>query len=193
MRSSTTAIVKHAGSSARPPRPSEAASRPARRDAGAPSRRTRSSSPRRSGSRRQHAAAPRLRPLGRRELGMGTHDRAGDDLGEAPRIGIRRPPVERHEHVEPLATRRLRERARARARRAVRAARAPPRSSVTRAPRASDRDRRARSPGRSGRSTREYQAFMSMQPMFTIQSSASSSSTSGKAHDLPGRRSRRRS
>ena len=33
--------------------------------------------------------------------------------------------------------------------------------------------------GRSGLSTREYQTFMSMQPMFTIQSSASSSFTSG--------------
>src|SRR6266498_1553313 len=34
--------------------------------------------------------------------------------------------------------------------------------------------------GRSGLSTREYHAFISMQPMFTIQSSASSSLTTGK-------------
>ena len=38
--------------------------------------------------------------------------------------------------------------------------------------------------GRSGRSTREYQAFRSMQPMFTIQSSASSSLTSGVVDPL---------
>ena len=38
--------------------------------------------------------------------------------------------------------------------------------------------------GRSGRSTREYHAFMSMQPMFTIQSSASSSFTSGASIQL---------
>ena len=40
------------------------------------------------------------------------------------------------------------------------------------------RSKRTKS-GRSGRSMREYQVFMSMQPMFTIQSSASSSFTSG--------------
>ena len=41
---------------------------------------------------------------------MGPHDRARDDLGEPPRVGVRRAPVERHEHVEALAARRLRER-----------------------------------------------------------------------------------
>ena len=35
--------------------------------------------------------------------------------------------------------------------------------------------------GRSGLSMREYQAFMSMQPMLTIQRTASSSSTTGKS------------
>ena len=35
--------------------------------------------------------------------------------------------------------------------------------------------------GREGLSTREYQVFMSMQPMFAIQSRASSSLTSGKS------------
>ena len=40
--------------------------------------------------------------------------------------------------------------------------------------------------GRSGLSIREYQVFMSMQPMFTIQRSASSSFTSGNStHFLP--------
>ena len=47
--------------------------------------------------------------------------------------------------------------------------------------RARDRGRRAPSRAATGLSTREYHVFMSMQPMFTIQSSASSSFTSGKS------------
>jgi len=42
------------------------------------------------------------------------------------------------------------------------------------------RSKRTKS-GREGLSTREYQVFMSMQPMFAIQSRASSSFTSGKS------------
>ena len=45
------------------------------------------------------------------------------------------------------------------------------------------RSKRTKS-GREGLSTREYQVFMSMQPMFTIQSRASSSLTSGKSITL---------
>ena len=61
----------------------------------------------------QHTAPPRLRPFRRCETRMGAHDRTGDNLGEPACVRVGRATVERHEHVEALATRGFRKRSQA--------------------------------------------------------------------------------
>ena len=162
--------------------PARAASRPARSAAAAPSRRTRSSSLRRSGSSRsaRRGASPSTT----------RSSRASDACARSRRRRARRServssnvdaPVDRHEHVEALA--------------------AATSSGTTRSSSASSSSLRisatstvcdhgtsgvgsrskSTKSGRSGLSIREYHVFMSMQPMLTIQSSASSSLTSGNS------------
>ena len=127
----------------------------------------------------QHAAALRLRPLGRDEPAVRARERAGDDLRELARLLVRVPPLDRDEHVH--------------ARRCRSSSGTPTRpsasstcltssaTSITSGKPTSAAGSRSKSTksGRSGLSTREYHVFRSMQPMFTIQSSASSSLTSG--------------
>ena len=169
---------------ARPPRPSGAASRRARSASAARSTPTRSSCPRRSGSSRsaRRGGAPSTTRW----------SRASDARARSCRRRSRRTRASRRTSSGG---------------RAGRARGSPCRrssSGTTTSPSASSscfrisatsivcghgtsgvgsRSKSTKS-GRSGLSTREYHAFMSMQPMFTIQSSASSSFTSGKSIHL---------
>ena len=113
----------------------------------------RSSCPRRSGSRRSGLlAASTSTTAASRGRGARATIVAGDELCERAHVLVGRAAVERHEHVEALAARRLRERLETDERRAPRGRAARPGSSATTAPRASGRGRRARSPGgRAGR------------------------------------------
>ena len=148
------------------------------RRAGAPSRRRRSSSLRRSGSRRPGPPDALPSPI--------PSSRARDGVAPASPQRSRRTPVsvvgvaacDRDEDMEAVRAARLRK------------AGEPERvenildESATRTtsgkPTSGDGSRSNRTQsGRSGLSTREYQVFMSMQPMLAIQSSASSSLTSG--------------
>ena len=160
-------MEKAAGSSAASPPSTRAAPTRARRDAAAPSRPRRSSCPSRSGWRRSAPRGAGLRPLRRGELRVGAGDRPGDELGERARsVGERRSSGTRM--WKPL----------------------PPRSSGT--TRADPVEQRLHVEGdldglgirhsgvgsrskrtKSGRSAcpRAIPGFMSMQPMFTIQSS----------------------
>ena len=128
----------------------------------------------------QHAAPLRLRPLGRDEPAV---RRARARRRRSPRTracprrssgarsgrarGSRREPLVFGKRLEPERVERLLDE--------QRDLRPSPRS---RRRRDGSRSKSTQS-GRSGLSTREYHVFMSMQPMFTIQSSASSSLTSG--------------
>ena len=127
----------------------------------------------------QDAAPLRLRPLGRDQPAVGAGERAGDDLGELARLVVRVPPLDRHEHVHAVAAARLRETGEPeRVEHLLDEQRDLDRPRGTRR-RRRGRGRRGRSRAAPGLSTREYHVFRSMQPMFTIQSSASSSLTSG--------------
>ena len=111
---------------------------------------------------------------------MRPRDRAGDDLGEPARVLVRVPPLDRDEHVHAVGAARLRE-----AREAERVERLLDEQrdlDVSAKPTSADGSRsKSTKSGRSGLSTREYHVFRSMQPMFTIHSSASSSLTSGES------------
>ena len=129
----------------------------------------------------QDAAPAGLRPLRRRELRMRPRDRARDELGEARACRRRsicgRAGRGRGSPCRPTSSGTTR----GRAGRAAPSGSARPRSCSPTACRASGRDRRARSRGGRACRSREYHVFMSMQPMLTIQRSASSSFTTGRS------------
>ncbi len=118
----------------------------------------------------QHAVPPRALPLGGDQLGRGVCQRPRHRMGEVPHGVLVVAARDRHEHVDPSRSRGLGialevEGRAAPCAAAVRRPRPRPPNSV---PSAGSRSNITQS-GRSGRSARALHAFMSMQPMFTIQ------------------------